>query len=477
MVALLNTRIDQEELLPLLELCHPALLPVDGEALLIRNCAILEEYSVSHIYILVSQRPEELEEHIVKAKLSVPVEFIVQPEQKRLAGIVKELSPVLSEEEVIYVPSQLVLTREMAAAFVKNRTVSERTVLMGHLPYILDSVNFSPLAYPCVGQGEVLDSIQALYQINKSKALGKRQFNGVILEGVNIAAKSCKLSPGTSLHNTILLPGVITDRFEHLENVVVTDQATFNLETGRVIPRQNRDRKINPARIFDMFAAGLGLLFLAPLFLFVAILIKIDSKGPVFYKSSRAVSPERSRFGADKAMKEVPFTVFRTMYVNADQMVHSDELTNHYGTGPYKKFDNDCRITRIGHFLRKSSLDELPLLWHVFIGDLSLVGTWALPKYEAKAIDEVPLVINDIDFTEVGRARFEGTAGIAGLWQCGGRSDLPAEERAVLDAVQTAMESSNYHSSDMPNIRHSIKGYVGMILTTIRSVILCRGAQ
>lgn len=477
MVALLNTRIDQEKLIPLLELCHPALLPVYGEALLSRNCRILSESSLTAIYIIVSQRPEELEYRIAEDKLSIPVEFIVQPGERLLSSIVKELSQLPDCGEIVYVPSQLVLTENMVEELVSRRGVTERAVTMGHLPYLLDTNNFTPGKYPNVFEGKVVDSIEALIEINGVESQSRKLYSdGVILHGVNLAAKPLQLSPGTSLKNTILLPGVNTERFEQLNNVIVTPQATYCLDTGEISERKNSSN-ISIVRLFDFLCAAAGLLVLAPLFLLIAILIKLDSNGPVFYQSHRAVSPERGRNGVKFNMKEVPFTVFRTMFVNADQMVNSSELNNKYGVGPYKKFDNDCRITRIGHFLRKTSLDELPLLWNVLKGDLSLVGTWALPKYEAQAIDDIPLVVNEIDFTEVGRARFDGTAGIAGLWQCGGRSDLSAEERAVLDAVQTAMESPLYRSSKMPNIRRTVRGYFGMIVTTIKSVLICKGAQ
>ena len=106
-------------------------------------------------------------------------------------------------------------------------------------------------------------------------------------------------------------------------------------------------------RIFDFTLSGLMIMFFSPLFIFIAILIKLDSKGPVFFRQTRVTTNYR----LFKILK------FRTMVENAEQL--GSLVTPH----------NDVRITKIGHFLRKFRLDEIPQLFNVFVGDMSFVGT------------------------------------------------------------------------------------------------------
>ncbi len=121
-------------------------------------------------------------------------------------------------------------------------------------------------------------------------------------------------------------------------------------------------------RLIDMVFSLLALLILSPLFMIVALLIKLDSRGPVFY-----ISPRIGRKG-----KIFNFHKFRSMQVNADEQLIQVLDRNEKG-GPIFKIKDDPRITRIGRFLRKHSIDELPQLWNVLKGDMSLVGPRPLP--------------------------------------------------------------------------------------------------
>src|SRR5690554_8174346 len=107
-------------------------------------------------------------------------------------------------------------------------------------------------------------------------------------------------------------------------------------------------------RIIDMVGSFIGILLLSPLFLFISILIKIDSKGPVFFKQERI----------GKNGKTFKILKFRTMVVNAENI----------GDGLTVKSESDSRITKVGRILRKTSLDELPQLLNVLVGEMSLVG-------------------------------------------------------------------------------------------------------
>jgi len=171
-------------------------------------------------------------------------------------------------------------------------------------------------------------------------------------------------------------------------------------------------------RTFDILVAATAITICSPLFLIIPILIKFDSKGPVFYLSKRA----------GKGFSIFNFFKFRTMVVNAqDQMDELADLNQYSNTEKapvFYKLQNDPRITRIGKFLRNSSLDELPQLFNVLKGDMSIVGNRPLPLYEASTLT-----------TDEWAERFMAPAGITGLWQVSkrGKADMSNEERIQLD--------------------------------------------
>ncbi|GGG98377.1 glycosyl transferase [Parapedobacter pyrenivorans] len=171
-------------------------------------------------------------------------------------------------------------------------------------------------------------------------------------------------------------------------------------------------------RLFDIVVAGLVLLFFLPIMLLIALLIKLDSKGPVFYRSKRAGT----------GYKVFDFYKFRSMRVNADKELDKLSALNQYatngGSSAFIKIKNDPRVTRLGSFLRNTSLDELPQLFNVLNGDMSLVGNRPLPLYEAQELTSDDWAL-----------RFLGPAGITGLWQVTkrGRSEMSDEERRQLD--------------------------------------------
>ena len=172
-------------------------------------------------------------------------------------------------------------------------------------------------------------------------------------------------------------------------------------------------------RTFDIVISALLMIILSPVFLLVMIAVKIESRGPVFYISKRA----------GRGYNIFNFYKFRTMVAEANDKIADFSHLNLYNPlredGPvFIKIDNDPRITRIGAFLRKCSLDELPQLWNVFIGDMSLVGNRPLPLYEAATLT-----------TDQWAKRFMAPAGMTGLWQIRKKrqSKMTAEERISLD--------------------------------------------
>jgi len=246
-------------------------------------------------------------------------------------------------------------------------------------------------------------------------------------------------------------------------------------------------------RMFDMFFSGLALLMLSPFFLIIYLLIRLESKGPAFYYSLRVGT----------GYQVFKFYKFRSMYVNADQRLKDLKHLNQYDTdaaakkapeepqvientsilcadcasagkcqfpiyadevhwcereymdtkkssagSAFFKIKNDPRITRIGNFIRNTSIDELPQLWNVFIGDMSIVGNRPLPLYEAEKLT-----------TDKYALRFHAPAGITGLWQVEkrGKGDMSEEERLLLDNVYAE--------------NHSLANDVKLILKTIPALL------
>jgi len=164
-------------------------------------------------------------------------------------------------------------------------------------------------------------------------------------------------------------------------------------------------------RILDILLSFILLVVLAPLFGVVALLIKFSSDGPVLFRQER-IGLNKRRFQIFK---------FRTMVPNAEKMIAALEEQNE-SSGPVFKMRKDPRITRIGKILRRTSIDELPQLFNVLKGDMSLVG----PR---------PLTVRDYEgFSEDWqRRRFSVRPGITCLWQVNGRSSIPFEQWMKLD--------------------------------------------
>jgi exopolysaccharide biosynthesis polyprenyl glycosylphosphotransferase len=164
-------------------------------------------------------------------------------------------------------------------------------------------------------------------------------------------------------------------------------------------------------RSFDVVTASAALVVLSPLLLVIAAAIRVDSRGPSLYRQ-----PRRGRYGSTFRIVK-----FRTMHVGAEQK-RSDVLHMNQVDGPlFKIKGQDPRVTRVGGFLRRTSLDELPQLWNVVKGEMSLVGPRPFVVYEADQI------------TGWARRRLDMTPGITGLWQVLGRNDIPFEEMTKLD--------------------------------------------
>jgi exopolysaccharide biosynthesis polyprenyl glycosylphosphotransferase len=164
-------------------------------------------------------------------------------------------------------------------------------------------------------------------------------------------------------------------------------------------------------RLVDIVGSFLGLLLLSPVFLAVAIAVKVTSKGPVFFA--------QDRFGHRRRLFRM--YKFRSMVSNAAELMPQLESHNE-ASGPIFKIRHDPRITSLGRFLRASSLDELPQLWNVFIGNMSLVGPRPMSVRDVLLFSEATLM-----------RRFTVKPGVTGLWQVSGRSTLGFEKWIEMD--------------------------------------------
>jgi lipopolysaccharide/colanic/teichoic acid biosynthesis glycosyltransferase len=183
-------------------------------------------------------------------------------------------------------------------------------------------------------------------------------------------------------------------------------------------------------RCFDVTVASGLLVVLAPLMSLLAVLIKLDSPGPVFFSQERMGSRRRTDRKGNASWDIEPFRVlkFRSMVNNADQSVHESHIRA-FVSGTLEqeneeqtvKLNNDHRITRVGKVIRRSSLDELPQLINVVKGEMSLVGPRPVPVYEVEGYQPRHF------------ERLHASPGITGIWQVEGRGQVPFEEMVRMD--------------------------------------------
>ena len=163
-------------------------------------------------------------------------------------------------------------------------------------------------------------------------------------------------------------------------------------------------------RALDVFASLLGLILLSPILFIVVVMIKLDSKGPVIFKQKRV--------GLNG--KEFYMYKFRSMVVNAEELKEKLAAQNEM-SGPMFKMKEDPRVTRVGKFIRKTSLDELPQLINVIKGDMSLVGPRPSLPNEVKEFE--PWMLKRLDVKP----------GLTCFWQVSGRNDIDFEDWMKLD--------------------------------------------
>jgi lipopolysaccharide/colanic/teichoic acid biosynthesis glycosyltransferase len=193
-------------------------------------------------------------------------------------------------------------------------------------------------------------------------------------------------------------------------------------------------------RAIDIVVAGTALLFLSPLFLVVALLIKLTDGGPVLFWQSRV-----GRWG-----REFPFPKFRSMVIDAEKMKDALIAQNDHQQSVTFKMKRDPRVTWIGRIIRKLSIDELPQLWLVLKGYMTLVG----PR------PPVPREVAQYSLAD--RRRLDVTPGLTCIWQVSGRGDIPFEQQVELDMQYIASQSLWFD--------------IKLLLKTVPAVLLGKGA-
>lgn len=228
---------------------------------------------------------------------------------------------------------------------------------------------------------------------------------------------------------------------------IITGETTENMETTSLRTQSDVKTKISKKvyikikRVIDVILASVALILLSPLFAIIAIAIKIDSKGPVFFAHKRI----------GKNGKIIKLYKFRSMVINAEELIKSftPEQMREYKEN--YKLTNDPRITKVGKFLRKTSLDELPQLINIINGDLSIIG----PR---------PLVADELEKYGVNKDKFLSvTPGLTGYWAANGRSNTTYEQR---------MKMELYYIDNL-----SLKMDIKVFFKTILSVVKKEGAR
>lgn len=190
----------------------------------------------------------------------------------------------------------------------------------------------------------------------------------------------------------------------------INDSIRINL---KIKEKAMQEKKFYRAtkRIVDILLSAIGLVVLSPVFLTIGIIVKLDSKGTVFFKHKRI----------GKNGEEIYIYKFRTMISGAEQMIKNFDEEQMKEFKENYKLENDPRITKVGDFLRKTSLDELPQIWNIFKGDLSIVGPRPITKDELEKYGE-----DKEKFLSI-------TPGLTGYWQANGRSSTTYEERMAME--------------------------------------------
>jgi lipopolysaccharide/colanic/teichoic acid biosynthesis glycosyltransferase len=246
--------------------------------------------------------------------------------------------------------------------------------------------------------------------------------------------------PATPRSRAIAIPkDKLIQRYSLLGSLVAVWQ-TVRLQGQRWVCFNARNGGFLAKRLFDIMVSATVLVFLSPILLLLTLLIRLDSPGPTFFPQARI----------GKQGKVFTMWKFRSMYVDAEQRKAALLKFNEMKGGVLFKMKNDPRTTRVGRFLRKFSMDELPQFWNVFVGDMSLVG----PR--------PPLPNEVVNYSPYQRQRLDVAPGITCIWQVSGRSEIPFHQQVEMDLQYIATQS--------------FVGDIMLLLKTVPAVLKGRGA-
>jgi exopolysaccharide biosynthesis polyprenyl glycosylphosphotransferase len=286
-----------------------------------------------------------------------------------------------------------------------------------------------PNGVPLIG---LIDDIDIAATVERLRA------DRVVVSGVGRSGQTEPVELVTRLHQAGVKVSVLPQLFDALGSGLEPDEIEGVPVLGvrpPVLSRSSRALK----RSMDIAVSSLALVLTAPLLALIALAIRIDSKGPVLFRQTRI----------GKGGRHLRLVKFRSMAVDAE--AKTEELMRESKDPKWLLLDEDPRVTRVGNFLRKSSLDELPQLWNVLRGEMSLVGPRPLSESDDQGVEGW------------GRARLDLTPGVTGLWQVLGRTSIPFDEMIKLDYL--------YVTS------WSLLGDIKLMLRTLPVVLSRRGVN
>lgn len=263
----------------------------------------------------------------------------------------------------------------------------------------------------------------------------------------------------SDVHSSVMMGAKRASKMANSQNVTCLAGEIHSHSTNSSVPAAiaEHDKRVyyRIKRLIDIVLSFILLILLSPILLLIVLFIKLDSPGPAIFAQERMGYDWRSR-----TQHRFILYKFRSMCHYCHQNVHQKHVEecirgqkgakSSSNDGKLAKLINDARVTRVGRILRRTSLDELPQLWNVFKGEMSLVGPRPVPLYEVAAYEPWH------------KQRLEATAGITGLWQIKGRGQATLDEMARLD-----IEYIN---------RQSLLLDLKILLLTIPAVISGRGA-
>lgn len=336
--------------------------------------------------------------------------------------------PQLDRREVMFLwvvlAALLLIGRTAGRALALRVAPTERCLFIG------DELSAETIRAKLTGHGGVKAQVVAHLDLDKVAPWSTEAFSEPRLLEIRelaqsldvhraiIAPRSADAGEMLNLVRTLKAVGVRVSVLPRLLEVVGSSVEFDDLHGVTVMGVRRFDLTRSSAafkRAFDLLGASLGLLAVSPLMIVTAIAIKIDSRGPVFFRQMRV-----GRYGSRFEMIK-----FRTMVPNAEELKDSLRHRNEAKEGLFK-IAEDPRITRVGRLLRKSALDELPQLLNIVRGEMSLVG----PR---------PLVVDEDQRVEGWhRRRLELTPGMTGPWQILGPSRVPLKEMVAIDYLYVA---------------------------------------